>query len=241
MPLALLQEQITKTEFAMAKESTKYAFNGALFKLDGRFECVGTDGRRLAVSSVAMPIKVDGVISVIVPAKAMNSVLKLSAKKRDAKDADVTVELRVTENRMTFVTDAVTIGTSLVEGTFPPYMEVIPKDAEGHATMSTAGLAGAMRRASLLLTDDMRGVRMHFSKKGLKISVSDPTTGEATVHLPCKFEGNDIEIGMNAKFVLDGLKVVPEDDVRLELSAPNRPGLFKAGDFQYVVMPIAPQ
>jgi DNA polymerase-3 subunit beta len=80
---------------------------------------------------------------------------------------------------------------------------------------------------------------MTFSKKGLVLSSRSPESGEATVNFPCKYEGADVEIGFNPTFLIEALRVVDTDDITLELTAPNRPGLLKGGpDFLYVIMPV---
>jgi DNA polymerase-3 subunit beta len=80
---------------------------------------------------------------------------------------------------------------------------------------------------------------MAFTKKGLVLTSRSPESGEATVNFPCKFEGGDVEIGFNPQFLADGLRVVDTDEISLEITAPNRPGLLKGGpNFLYVIMPV---
>jgi DNA polymerase-3 subunit beta len=106
-------------------------------------------------------------------------------------------------------------------------------------TAATADFMSAIRRAALLTTEESKGVRMHFSKKGLVLTSRSPEAGEATVNFPCKFEGPEVEIGFNPQFMIDALRVVDADEITMEMSAPNRPGLLKAGtNFLYVIMPV---
>ena len=154
-------------------------------------------------------------------------------------DPEEAVGFQMRENQVIVHTPSATLTTSLVEGQFPPYEDVIPKDADKKMTASTADFLSAVRRASLLTTEEAKGVRLQFSKKGLVISSQSPGTGEATVTFPCKYEGADLEIGFNPVFLVDALKVVDSDDISLELSAANRPGLLKGGpNFLYVIMPV---
>jgi DNA polymerase-3 subunit beta len=116
---------------------------------------------------------------------------------------------------------------------------VIPKDADKKMSASTADFLSAIRRAALLTTEESRGVRLAFNKKGLVLTSRSPESGEATINFPCKFEGADVEIGFNPIFLVDALRVVNTDEVSLEMLAPNRPGLLKSGDdFLYVIMPV---
>jgi DNA polymerase-3 subunit beta len=136
-------------------------------------------------------------------------------------------------------TSSATLTSSLVEGQFPPYEDVIPKDCDKKMIAGTADFLSAIRRASLLTTEESKGVRLHFSKKGLVLTSRSPESGEATINFPCKYEGTDVEIGFNPQFLVDALRVVDTDEISLELTAPNRPGLLKGGpNFIYVIMPV---
>src|SRR5438552_1717962 len=117
----------------------------------------------------------------------------------------------------------------MVEGQVPHYEDVIPKDCDKKMTAGTADLLSAIRRASLLTTEESKGVRLAFSKKGLVLTSRSPEAGEATINFPCKYEGTDVEIGFNPQFVSEALRVVDSDDISLEMTAANRPGLLKAG------------
>ncbi len=236
-----LRALIAQTLFAAARESTRYAFNGVLLVAGGKnnakkLNLVSTDGRRLAMAKgeigAAGKLEKDGV-KAIIPTKALTMVDKL------IDDPEEAVGFQVRENQVIFHTSNATLTSNLVEGQFPPYEDVIPKDADKKMTAGTADFLSAIRRASLLTTEESKGVRMAFSKKGLVLTSRSPEAGEATVNFPCKFEGADLEIGFNPQFLVEALKVVDTDEVSLELTAPNRPGLLKAGgNFLYVIMPV---
>ena len=103
----------------------------------------------------------------------------------------------------------------------------------------TADFLSAIRRSALLTTEESKGVRMQFGKNGLKLTSRSPEAGEAEVNFPCKFEGGDVEIGFNPNFLTEALRVVDTDEISLELTAPNRPGLVRGGaNFLYVIMPV---
>ncbi|MGH7178052.1 MAG: DNA polymerase III subunit beta [Tepidisphaeraceae bacterium] len=232
-----LKQLINQTLFAAAKESTRYAFNGVLLAVKGKkLSFVATDGRRLAMAKgeagSAGKLDKDGV-KAIIPAKAMSLVEKVIENPEES----VAVQLR--ENQVTFHTEHATLTSNLVEGQFPPYEDVIPKETDKKMTASTQDFLSAIRRASLLTTEESKGVRMHFTKKGVVLTSRSPEAGEATVNFPCKYEGAELEIGFNPTFVTDALRVVDTDEITLEMSAPNRPGLIKGGaNFLYVIMPV---
>jgi DNA polymerase-3 subunit beta len=231
-----LKQLIGQTLFAAAKESTRYAFNGVLLSSKGKkVSLVSTDGRRLAMAKgdlVSDRQGKDG-SKAIIPAKALVLMDKL------IDDPEESIAFQVRENQVIFHTASATLTSNLVEGQFPPYEDVIPKDVDKKMTASTADFLSAIRRAALLTTEESKGVRLHFSKKGLVLTSRSPESGEATVNFPCKYEGADIEIGFNPTFLTDALRVVDSDEISLELTAPNRPGLLKGGaNFLYVIMPV---
>jgi DNA polymerase-3 subunit beta len=231
-----LKQLIGQTLFAAAREQTRYAFNGVLLTAKAKkINLVSTDGRRLAMAKgdlINDKLPKDGG-KAIVPTKALVLVDKL------IDDPEETVSVQVRENQVIFHTPSATLTSNLVEGQFPPYEDVIPKDADKKMTASTADFLSAIRRAALLTTEESKGVRMHFSKKGLVLTSRSPESGEATVNFPCKFEGADVEIGFNPTFLTDALRVVDSDEISLELTAANRPGLLRGGaNFLYVIMPV---
>ncbi len=170
---------------------------------------------------------------VIIPSKALNLIDKL------IDDPEETVGFQFRENQVIFHTSSATLTSNLVEGQFPPYEDVIPKDTDKKMTASTAEFLSAIRRAALLTTEESKGVKMHFSKKGLVLTSRSPEAGEATITFPCKYEGTDVEIGFNPAFLTEALRVVDSDEITLEMTAANRPGLLRGGpNFLYVIMPV---
>ena len=232
-----LRQLIGQTIFAAAKESSRYAFNGVLMNVkDKQVSLVSTDGRRLAEArgdaTVAAKAPKEG-LRAIIPVKTLSLMEKLLT------DPEESVAFQIKENQVIVHTPNATLSSILVEGQFPPYEDVIPKDCDKKATAVTVELLSAIRRASLLTNEESKGVKMAFSKKGLVLSSQSPGAGEATVNFPCKYEGSDLEIGFNPAFLLDALKVVATEEVTFEAIAGNRPGLLRGGPgFQYVVMPV---
>lgn len=236
IPGGSLKQLINQTLFAAAKESSRYAYNGVLMVVKAKkINLVSTDGRRLAMAKGDLAVDrlgKDGKQG-IVPSKALTLLDKL------IDDPEELVGVQLKENQVIFHTSSATLTSNLVEGQFPPYDEVIPKDADKQMTASTADFLSAVRRAALLTTEESKGVRMQFSKKGLVLTSRSPEAGEARVDFPCKYDGPDVEVGFNPAFLTDALRVVDTDEINFELTAPNRPGLLKAGqNFLYVIMPV---
>lgn len=255
-----LMDLVSRTVFATARETSRYAINGVLLKRDGKkLEMVATDGRRLALSRTQVPAskgegKSGESVQCIVPTKALNILSKL------ARNPEETVRIAITDSRIFVAFDVPTpaggkdpdkahspraiLSSNLVEGSFPPYEDVIPKDQDKKITANRDDLGSAVRKASVLTNEESRGVRMAFSKSGkrLKLSSRAPEMGESEINVDLSsYEGdNDIEISFNPSFITDVLKVVTEPEVIVELKAPNKPGLIRSStnDFVYVVMPV---
>ena len=236
LPGGQVKALIGQTLFAAAKEVGRYNFNGVLAAASAKkIALVSTDGRRLAMARGDLAtdhLPKDGA-KVIIPTKALQLIDKL------IDDPAEMVGFQVRENRVIFHTASATLTSNLIEGSFPPYDDVIPKDTDKKMTAATADFLSAVRRAQLMTTEDTKGVKMSFSKKGLVLTSRSPEAGEATVNFACKYDGADIEIGFNPVFLTEALRVVDSDEVSLEMTAPNRPGLLKGGpNFVYVIMPV---
>jgi DNA polymerase-3 subunit beta len=237
-----LRTLLDRTRFAAAREMTRFAINGVLFEKKGKkLSLVATDGHRLAQT------KDDSIgegaaardVSAVVPIKAINLIERLLT------DPEQTVSLQFKENKLYVQVSsetggvAATMSTSLVEGTFPPYNDVIPKDSDKKVTLNRDRFFSAVRRAALLTNEESKGVRLSFASGTLSISSRAPEMGEAKIDLPVEYGGEAIEIGFNPTYLMDALKVADQETVTFEMKTPNKPGLLKSGPgFLYVVMPV---
>ncbi len=233
---ATLRQLIEQTQYATARENTRYAINGVLLEREGNKLCVvATDGHRLALARGPYePTGDESGGSAIIPPKALNMLMSL------LDDPEQAVRVRIADSQIIFGTDNATLWSNLVEGNFPPYKDVIPKDADRKATLATDALHSAVRRAAVLTNEESKGVRFAFQPDGLTLSSRAPEMGEAEikVDLP-KFDGEPIEIGFNPGYLLDALKVTHAEHVTMDLRAPNKPGVLRSGpDFLYVIMPV---
>jgi DNA polymerase-3 subunit beta len=240
-----LQKLIHRTLFAAAAEHSRYAINGVLIEREGKnLRLVATDGRRLAISRGSAS-KGGGdkneKRSCIVPTKALNLLSRLIS------NPETPVRVAVEENNAVFCVgesdaagESAVLSTNLVEGSFPPFEDVIPRDQDKKGTFEVAELAGAIRRAALLTNEESKGVRLSFKGKSLTLTSRAPEMGDAEVHVEAtRYDGDNLEIGFNPGFLLDALKIIDEQQVVMELKAPNKPGVIKVGnDFTYVIMPV---
>ncbi len=238
IPCADMHTLITETVFATARENSRYAINGVLIERESnKLVMVATDGRRLALAKGTCKAAKKDNRAVIVPTKALQIVQKL------VEDSDQALRVRMIDNQVLFETDQAMLASNLVEGSFPPYKDVIPKDCDRSASLDTVVLASAVRRAQLLTNEESKGVRFAFEPTGLKLTSRAPEMGEAEVSVEVpEYKGEGIEIGFNPQFVLDALKIVQDDRVTMEFKASNKPGVMRAGpDFLYVIMPVSLQ
>jgi len=221
------------TVFAAAKENTRYAINGVLWdKGPNRLTLVATDGRRLARATHSFT-EGGKTCRGIVPVKAMHVINRVLT------DPESTVGVAVTANQILLNTPKAVVSSSLLEGHFPNYEDVIPADCDKRAEFDTRELLSAVRRAALLSNEESKGVKLSFTHGKLTLSSRTPEQGEATIDVPLKYDQSDIAIGFNPVFLTDVLRVAAEDRVTFEFKESNRPGLFRSGEkFLYVVMPV---
>lgn len=231
-----LNDLVARTIFATARETSRYAINGVLMEREGKkLNMVATDGRRLALARGTCNNASKEAVECIVPTRALQLLGRLLS------DPSATVRVKISENQAHFATDTATLTTNLVEGNFPPYKDVIPKDQDRKAVIASDVLASAVRRAALLTNEESKGVRFAFSADGLKLSSRAPEMGESEVNVAVEsYSGEPVEIGFNPQFVTDAMKVVDSDQVTIELKASNKPGTLRVGnDFLYVIMPVS--
>ncbi|MCG8432453.1 MAG: DNA polymerase III subunit beta, partial [Gammaproteobacteria bacterium] len=212
-----LDQLIHQTIYATARENSRYAINGVLFEREGnKVAVVATDGHRLALARGECRSSGGGdeKQTAIIPTKALTMLLRLLS------DTDATVKSKVADNQILFATDTAVLSSNLVEGNFPPYKDVIPKDGDKTATIATNVLNSAFRRAALLTNEESKGVRMSFTSDGLKLSSRAPEMGEAEIDVEfSQYEGEPVDIGFNPQYLLDALKVADAEQVMLDLKA----------------------
>ena len=211
-----LQKLISHTAFAVSTEESRPILNGVLWELrPDRMSMVATNGHRLAKMDV--PITSDSAPSndLIVPPKALEQVRRLFP-------AEEELEIGRGENHIGFRSPFTAVYTRLIEGPYPNYEQVIPKDNDRVAIADKASLVSALKRMSVVASDQTHRIRLSFNAGMLKFSVQTPDLGEAQDELPIRFSGDQLDIGFNASYLLEILRYIPTDDVRITLKAPER-------------------
>ncbi len=236
--LVKLQEALEHCLFATAKENTRYALSGILWEAIGKkLTLVGTDGRRLAKYKLTLADEADKKLEtekIIVPAKTMALLGRIGAGEKDE------VAVRLADNKIVIACGSVVISSTLVEGNFPKYEDIIPTDYKNKLALNTAATLSAVRRAALLTNEDSKGVRLALSKKSLIFTSRAPEMGDAEIDMGIDYKGEAMEIGFNPQFIVEALKVIREDSFELQLGQSDRPGLIKSGaNYLYIVMPVS--
>jgi DNA polymerase III subunit beta len=234
-----LRQLVARTRFAAAREMTRYSINGVLFERKGKkLSLIATDGHRLAQAKDDVLSDGGKDILAIVPLKAINLIERLLI------DPEQTVSLQFNGNKLFAQVGSeaggvtTTMSTSLIEGSFPRYDDVIPKDCDKKAAINRDRLFSAVRRAAFLTNEESKDVRLAFASGSLCISSRAPEQGEAKIDLPIEYAGDAIEIGFNPVYILDALKVADRESITFEMKSPNKPAMLRCGEFLYVVMPV---
>ena len=211
-----LQKLITHTSFAVSTEESRPILNGVLWELrPDMMRMVATNGHRLA--KMELPIKTAAAPSsdLIVPPKALEQVRRLFPE-------DEELEIARGENHLGFRSPFTSVFTRLIEGPYPPYDQVIPRDNNRIAVADRAALTGALRRMSVIASDQTHRIRLSFNAALVRFSVQTPDLGEATDELPIRFTGDPLDIGFNANYLLEILRYMPTEEVKLTFKAPER-------------------
>ena len=230
-----LQRMSAHTGFAVSSEETRPVLNGVLWQLRGEeMRMVATNGHRLAkmVMKVEGPARED---DLIVPPKGLQQVERLF-------DAEDELVIARSESHVGFRTDRAEIYTRLIEGPYPNYEQVLPGDNDKECVASREQLTAALRRVAIVASDQTHRVRLAFGPEKLALAVQTPDLGEAEDELAVGYTGSPLEIGFNAQYLLEVLRFISTDEVKIGLSAPERPATFEPvggeEDYLCLVMPL---
>lgn len=236
LPLSTLRGMIERTLFATAREPGRFALHGVQVKFGAsEVEFVATDGRRLARVQQPAARGPATDVRVIVGTKPLALVGRLSSA------PDAKVDLAIEERRIFFRCAGTLLSSRLIDGSFPPYEQVIPASTGKGFDVKAGDFATALRRASLLATKEMQSVAMDFGSEKLTITSRSPDVGEAKVEMTIPYKDTAERLGFNPLFILDALKVLdPLRDVRFEFTSAKAPGKLTDGQgYVYVVMPVS--
>jgi DNA polymerase-3 subunit beta len=235
VPQKTLKDLLSQVAFAMAVHDIRYYLNGILFVAEGKqLSLVATDGHRLAFASATLDIEVPRQ-EVILPRKTVLELQRLLS------DAEGAIDMQFANNQAKFSFGDMEFVTKLVEGKFPDYNRVIPKNHRNSVTLGRAALLATLQRTAILTSDKFKGVRLSVEPGCLRVASNNAEQEEAVDELDIDYGGDTIEIGFNVTYLIDALSNMSQDMVKLELSDGNSSALFTIPDnatFKYVVMPM---
>ncbi len=240
MDSATLKKLIDKTQFAISTEETRYYLNGIYFhtietgaKL--KLRSVATDGHRLARAEIDAPAGSEGMPGIIIPRKTVNELQKLV----DVPDVSVAVELSDTKIRFTI--GGVVLTSKLIDGTFPDYQRVIPTGNDKRLIIDRETFARAVDRVSTVSSERGRAVKLSISDGLVTLAVNNPDSGSATEELAAEYGSDAMEIGFNAKYLLDVAAQLTGENARFMLADAGSPTVIHDttdDDTLYVLMPM---
>lgn len=235
VPQKALKDLLSQVSFAMAVHDIRYYLNGILFVAEGnQLSLVATDGHRLAFASATLDVDVPKQ-EVILPRKTVIELQRLLS------DTQGAIEMQFAGNQAKFSFDGMEFVTKLVEGKFPDYNRVIPKNHKNSITLGRTALLATLQRTAILTSDKFKGVRLNIDPGTLRVASNNAEQEEAVDELDIDYGGDSIEIGFNVTYLIDALNNMSQDMVKLELSDGNSSALFTIPDnatFKYVVMPM---
>lgn len=224
VPAAQLKRLIDRTLFAISADETRYYLNGIYLHAqtqDGELmlRAVATDGHRLALADIAAPAGCENMPGIIVPRKAVGEIQKLL----DGTDDNVQVDLSESKIRVTL--GSVVLTSKLIDGTFPDYERVIPRGNDRELRLDRASFERAVDRVSTISSERGRAVKLSLSQDQLVLSVTNPDSGTATEELAVQYGAEPLDIGFNAKYLMDIASQLGSDNALFKFSDPGMPTL----------------
>ena len=239
VPQKTLKHLINQVHFAMAVHDIRYYLNGILFVAEGKnLTLVATDGHRLALAQAELDTDIPKQ-EVILPRK---TVIELQRLLSDAGGENQPhIEMQFANNQAKFTFGGMEFVTKLVEGKFPDYNRVIPKNHKNSITLGRAPLLASLQRTAIMTSDKFKGVRLNLEPGTLRVASNNAEQEEAVDELDIDYGGDTIEIGFNVTYLIDALANMGQDMVKMELADSNSSALItipENASFKYVVMPM---
>lgn len=235
LPSETLSAMFGRARYAISTEETRYYLNGIFFhSIDDTLFSVSTDGHRLVQISIPHPEGTAEIAGIIVPRKCVSEVLKV------VDDIDGEIHISLSETKIRFEIGNLVYTSKLIDGTYPDYARVIPTTNDKDVLVDAKALAEAIDRVATITTERTRSVKVKLKRNELTLSVTSPETGLATETVDVEYDGEPLEIGFNARYLLDVLLQDRDGEIKIAFKNPSDPVLFtserRPGDLG-VVMP----
>ncbi|MBC6403534.1 MAG: DNA polymerase III subunit beta [Hyphomonadaceae bacterium] len=236
LSVADLSRLVDKTKFAISTEETRYYLNGIhMHTHDNALRCVATDGHRLALAEMVMPGGAKDLPGIIIPRKTVAEIRRLI----DGRDENVNLSVSDTKIRFNFASAVLT--SKLIDGTFPDYERVIPRTNTKELSVNNGAFKTAVDRVATISTEKTRSVKLSLEKDSLALVVNTPDGGNAREDMMIDYNSDPLEIGFNARYLLDVAAQIEGDEATFFLDGPAAPALVKDSDDRnslYVLMPL---
>ncbi|MBN9241328.1 MAG: DNA polymerase III subunit beta [Mesorhizobium sp.] len=235
-----LKALIDRTQFAISTEETRYYLNGIYLhaiEVGGKLKLrsVATDGHRLARAEMDAPAGSEGMPGIIIPRKTVSELQKL------VDDPDVAVTVELSDTKIRFTIGSVVLTSKLIDGTFPDYQRVIPTGNDKKLTIDRQTFAAAVDRVSTISSERGRAVKLAIADGQLTLTVNNPDSGSATEELAADYSSDPLEIGFNARYLLDVAGQLSGSEARFMLADAGSPTLIQDISDEntlYVLMPM---
>jgi len=231
-----LKRMIERTSFAMAHQDVRYFLNGMLLEVGNHHvRAVTTDGHRLAMCELDYKEELESVYQAIVPRKGVQELQRLLA------DSSQNAKVMLGSNHLCVEIDDFTFTTKLVDGRFPEYDRVIPKNGDKVILGDTQEMRQALNRTAILSNEKFRGIRLTLKEGNLKLSANNPEQEEAEESVSVEYSGEELEMGFNVGYLIDVLSILDSENVRITVQDANSSALLEepgSDDSIYVVMPM---
>lgn len=231
-----LKDLLEKTAFSMAQQDVRYYLNGLLLELSQKgIRAVATDGHRLAMRDIDIPMKVKEKTQIIIPRKGVMELIKHLENKEEE------VRVKISNNHIRVVFNDLVFTSKLVDGKFPDYDRVVPEIGKSIVLADRELLRQSLTRASILSNEKYRGVRILLEKGKLRALAHNPEQEEAEEEVDVEYDGQEMEIGFNVSYLLDALAIIKTKKVRITVKDPNSSCLLLPEEdnrCKYVVMPM---
>ena len=253
LPAASLASALRQVVRAASGDDARPLLTGVLIAPEGTgVRLVATDSYRLALRDIEGSDAFSDTSQILVPARALAELQRLSglgsgAKGGDGTDADAdggggsTVGLSIGDHDVTFTVGEVKVSTRLLDGTYPDYRQLIPAEYPNRLHVGKDSLLDALRRVRLLVRDNTTPVRLSMRHGGVDLTVVSQEVGDASETVDADFEGEDLTIAFNPTYLIDGVEAVAGDEVLLETVDATKPATVRAAeetDFRYLLMPV---
>lgn len=235
---------LKSVSYGQSTDENRYILNGVYFNFsDDKLTLVATDGRRLALTALETDVASDNGGSLILPAKTVAELERLLGKGENLKiafnDRQVAFEIAIDDESDSGLADQLYLVSKIVEGNYPNYRQVIPKETEHRVKIERELMLECVHRAALVTSDKSNSVKLKVSKNLLEISGSSSEYGESHESMAIAYDGPEVQVAFNPQFLMEPLKALTKDEVFFEFKDEMSPGLFKTLDnFICVIMPL---